>query len=186
MKNIYLVEHFQRIYKQRKEIKIELWKGKEWQRPSDDKWSWGETYYHLYLMMRWFRRLSKIYIPLAIPFATLRKNKPYPVHSTNIYKQYQLEKKKPMKAPFILVPPKDQVDFGWLVNELDKETKQIEKIVLKLSDDVAGHIRYIDPLASNPNLIESIHLLGIHEKHHFSLCEKYYNVIDSNKNKYNH
>ncbi len=32
-----------------------------------------------------------------------------------------------MKAPFILVPPKDQVDFGWLVNELDKETKQIEK-----------------------------------------------------------
>ncbi len=173
-------DRFQKIYKQREEMKKELtsFRNKEWNRPHQDKWSWGETYYHLYLMMKWFRRLSKVYVPSSLPIATLRKNKPYKVHSTDVYEAYKEKNKKPMRAPFILVPPKgieSDVDFQWLIEELDKETKHIEHIVSNIDDDVAGHIRFLDPLANNPNLIQSIDLLGIHEKHHFLLCEKYYN-----------
>ncbi|WP_018933189.1 DinB family protein [Gracilibacillus lacisalsi] len=180
MKSLHMKNHFQKIYKQREEIKEELvvFRNQEWKRPHQDKWSWGETYYHLYLMMKWFRRLSKGYVPLSLPIATLRKNKPYKVHSTDVYAAYKQKNKKPMKAPFLLVPPKDieyDVDFQWLIEQLDNETKQLEKIVLNITDDVAGHIRFPDPLANNPNLIQSIDLLGIHEKHHFLLCEKYYN-----------
>ncbi|HWI49242.1 MAG TPA: DinB family protein, partial [Rummeliibacillus sp.] len=32
------------------------------------------------------------------------------------------------------------------------------------------------PIAHYPNLIQCIDILGIHEKHHFLLCKKYYNL----------
>src|SRR5690625_1288348 len=105
-------EHFEKIYRQREEKEEELGKysGQEWGRPKENKWSWGETYYHLYLMMKWFRRLSKIYVPITKPVATLQRNKPYLIGSANVYEAYQGKNKKPMKAPFMLA-------------ELDKETK---------------------------------------------------------------
>ena len=153
--------------------------GAEWDRPKEDKWSWGETYYHLYLMMKWFRRLSKIYVPVSKPVAALQRNKPYLTGSTNVYEAYQDKNKKAMKAPFIIMPPdkkKINVQFADLVAELDKETKLLESIVEDVNDDTAGHIRFIDPLANHPNLIQSIDLLGIHEQHHFLLCKKYYQL----------
>ncbi|WP_374068095.1 DinB family protein [Paraliobacillus sp. JSM ZJ581] len=172
-------KHFQKLYIQREEMNKEIMKfrDKEWNRPYKDKWSWGETYYHLYLMMKWFRRLSMIYIPLSKPIASLRKNKPYNVHSYDIYEQFNDKYQRGMKAPFILVPPKgieSGVNFEWLLEEIDKETNYLEQIVSNITDDVAGHIRFPDPVANNPNLIQCIDLLGIHEKHHFLLCQKYY------------
>lgn len=172
-------EHFEKIYRQREEMQTELDKftGQEWNRPQKDKWSWGETYYHLYLMVKWFRRLSKVYVPISKPVAALAKNKPYLTTSTNVYETYHEKHKKPMKAPFIIVPPnreKIHVEFDDLLVELDKETKQLEAIVDDVRDEIAGHIRFVDPLANHPNLIQSIDLLGIHEQHHFLLCKKYY------------
>ncbi|GAA0310600.1 hypothetical protein GCM10008924_30260 [Gracilibacillus halotolerans] len=51
MKSIHMKEHFEKIYRQREEKEEELGKysGQEWGRPKENKWSWGETYYHLYL-----------------------------------------------------------------------------------------------------------------------------------------
>ncbi|WP_245937462.1 DinB family protein [Saliterribacillus persicus] len=179
MKSVYMKEHFQKMYKQREEIADELiyYQKNEWFRPYEEKWSWGETYYHLYLMLKWFRRLSKVYVPLARPVGTLRKEKPYETCSSDIYASYKEKNKKPMKAPFILIPPeyeKINVSFEWLLVEIDKETKLLESVVANISDDEAGHIRFLDPLANNPNLIQGIDLLGIHERHHFLLCKKYY------------
>ncbi|MDX8047691.1 DinB family protein [Gracilibacillus sp. S3-1-1] len=179
MKSHHMQAHFQKLYVQRDEMeqKLVAFKGMEWERPLQDKWSWGETYYHLYLMLKNFRRLSKVYIPLTTPVAALRKSKPFTTHSPNIYEAYQAKKKKPMKAPFIIMPPKEianNVSFDWLIEELNQETNQLEEIVATVPDDIAGHIRFPDPLANNPNLIQSIDLLGIHEKHHFLICDKYY------------
>ncbi|GAA0310594.1 hypothetical protein GCM10008924_30250 [Gracilibacillus halotolerans] len=118
---------------------------------------------YIYLMMKWFRRLSKIYVLITKPVAALQRNKTYLTGSANVYEAYQDKNKKPMKAPFMLA-------------ELDKETKLLKLIVENIDDDIAGHIRFVDPLANHPNLIQSIDLLGIHEQHHFLLCNKYYQL----------
>lgn len=172
-------QHFQKIYRQREIVleQLEHFAGMEWERPQQDKWSWGETYYHLYLMMKFFRRLSKVYVSIAKPFALLSKNKPFLTSHRNIYVLYQENNKKVMRAPIILVPPereKIKFEFEELLVELDKETKRLESLVEGINDNIAGHIRFFDPLANHPNLIQSIDLLGIHEQHHFSLCQKYY------------
>ncbi|ENH97262.1 hypothetical protein J416_06500 [Gracilibacillus halophilus YIM-C55.5] len=179
MKSPNMQKHFRKLHEQREEINGELanFQHQKWIRPYEDKWSWGETYYHLYLMIKWFRRISKCYTPLSIPTAILRKHKPYETHSIDAFTKYKEKNKKPMKAPFILVPPKNiryRVNFDSLIEALDNETKQLERQVSNISDNVAGHIRFLDPIANYPNLIQSIDLLGIHEKHHFLLCKKYY------------
>ncbi|ATP42415.1 hypothetical protein CSE16_09400 [Solibacillus sp. R5-41] len=174
-------KYFNVIYEQREEFANELknYNNKEWERPLEDKWSFGETYYHLYLMVRLFRQLNKPFLPIAMPIATIRRGKSYKFHSEDIYTEYKEKHNKPMKAPFVIVPPKDikeKISFKWLVNELDIETRYLEKMLSNINDNVAGHIRYPDPIAHYPNLIQCIDLLGIHEKQHFLLCKKYYGI----------
>lgn len=52
--------HFKTIYEQREEFinNIKSLKNKEWEQPCKDKWSIGENYYHLFLMIKRFRQLS--------------------------------------------------------------------------------------------------------------------------------
>lgn len=182
MQSIYMTNHFNKIYEQREEFanEIKRFKNKEWERPYKDKWSFGETYYHLYLMVRGFRRLNKLYLPLSRPIAAARKKSPYKTHSNkDLYIEYKEKHNRPMKSPFILLPPKgieSKMSFERLIKELDNETKDLEKMLSEIKDDIAGHIRFPDPIALYPNLIQSIHLIGIHEKHHFLLCKKYYNL----------
>ncbi|MEG0385806.1 MAG: DinB family protein [Solibacillus sp.] len=181
MKSEYMKHYFTIIYEQREEFANVLinYKENEWERPQDGKWSFGETYYHLYLMIKLFRQLNKTYLSFSKPIATLRSSKSYNIKSDDIFTEYKEKSNKPMKAPFVLVPPKDikeKISFKWLVNELDIETRFLEKMLSNISDNVAGHIRYPDPIAHYPNLIQCIHILGIHEKQHFLLCKKYYDL----------
>ncbi|WP_332645345.1 DinB family protein [Lysinibacillus sp. 54212] len=181
MKSIYMKNYFTVIYEQREQFANEIknLKEKEWERPQEDKWSIGETYYHLYLMIKLFRQLNKSFLPIAKPVAKLRSEKPYKLHSEDIFTEYTAKHNKPMKAPFVLMPPKDikeKISFQWILSELDIETRYLQKILSNISDNVAGHIRYPDPIAHYPNLIQCINILGIHEKHHFLLCKKYYNL----------
>ncbi|WP_245579660.1 hypothetical protein [Alteribacter aurantiacus] len=84
-----------------------------------------------------------------------------------------------MKSPFVLLPPKnakERMTFADLVGCTNRETKKLEAQVLSITEEVAGHIRYPDPIADYPNVIQSIDLLGIHERHHFQLCERYYEL----------
>ncbi|MFP7495257.1 DinB family protein [Terribacillus saccharophilus] len=182
MKSKFIKDHFDTIYKQRKTFEEDIYdyRGKEWIRPVSDKWSIGETYYHLYLLIKRFRQLNKLYIPIGKPFSLMWKHKPYKTDIEDIYSAYKAKKGKAMKAPNILQPPKNsesKPSLKQITKKLDMETEDLENMVAGMESECAGHIRYPDPLAHNPNLIQSICLIGIHEQHHFKLCKKYYRSL---------
>ncbi|WP_366248519.1 DinB family protein [Terribacillus aidingensis] len=179
MKSSYMQEHFETIYLQRRrfEENIRKYSNREWMRPQPDKWSIGETYYHLYLLLKRFRQLNKVYIPVSKPFSVFKKRASYQTKIEDIYRAYREKHGKPMKAPSILLPPKgieSKVKFDQLKHDLHKETILLKIMVSEIDNAIAGHIRYPDPLAHYPNLIQSVQLIGIHEQHHFRLCQKYY------------
>src|SRR5699024_4855052 len=147
-----------------------------WRQPWPGKWSVGETVYHLYLLARLLRKTSAVYIPIAMPMAYIRRKKPYVSTIHDIYKTYKKEKGKSMPAPSALVPHaglKDKYNFTEVQNLLDVETGRLKRQLANISDDVAGHIRFPDPVANFPNVIQSVQLLGIHEKHHFDIVKAY-------------
>ena len=111
------------------------------------------------------------------PIAKIRADKAYPKHTYDIYKEFSTHKKRGMKAPFIIMPPKNiagKYSLEELQIMLDDETNKLIRLVANIPDPIAGNIYYIDPVAHHPNLIQSIHLLAIHEKHHFNLTKHYF------------
>ncbi|PYZ97006.1 hypothetical protein CR205_12780 [Alteribacter lacisalsi] len=173
--------HFSRIYEQRDHFltKTRPLHDRVWTRPQPEKWSIGETYYHLYLMVKRLRQLNNIYLPLLSPIAKRKKKEGFPKQSEDIYTLYKKKNGKSMRSPFVLLPPKnakDRMTFHHLVGCTSRETRKLEAQVLSLNEAAAGHIRYPDPLAHYPNIFQSIDLLGIHERHHFQLCERYYQL----------
>ncbi len=147
-----------------------------WIRPKPEKWSIGETIYHLVLMIRLFRRFSGIYIPVIYPWAYIRRKKPYRTETCDIYQQFQQKNKKAMLAPFLLIPPSG-LEEKWTISEiraiLERETNQLISNLDNIEQEIAGQISYPDPIAGYPNLIQCIHLLSIHEQHHFDIVKKY-------------
>ncbi|WP_164669725.1 DinB family protein [Virgibacillus doumboii] len=151
-----------------------------WQRPLPDKWSIDETMYHLVLMVRMFRRFSVVYVPAMLPVALLRKKKPYKTEIHDIYKEYNQQKKRPMNAPFLIKPPSNVSDkwrFEDIKDLLELETARLKSNLKNIEEDVAGQIYYPDPIAGYPNLVQCIHLLAIHEQHHFNLVKKYEDAV---------
>lgn len=148
-----------------------------WKQPAPNKWSVTETMYHLMLLARLVRRFSAFYIPVMLPYAHWKKDKPFKKEIHNIYNEYKQVKKKAMKAPFVLTPPKN-LKKKYSINEiqqlLQSETAKLKKMLVNMDEPIAGHIRYPDPVAYYPNIIQSIHLLAIHEQHHFDLYKKYH------------
>lgn len=53
----------------------------------------------------------------------------------------------------------------------------MQELVKNIEEDIAGHIVFPDPIAHYPNLIQSIQLLAIHEKHHFIIMMAQYNRL---------
>ena len=172
------MEKYFTILKQQRGVFYQDWNfNQAWERPLSDKWSIGETLYHLLLMVRLFRRFSTFYIPIMIPLGYLRKKRPYKTKSNNIYEEYKQNKNRPMNAPPLIIPPSGLAK-KWNISEimwqLDYETERLQSFINSIDQDVAGQIYYPDPIAHYPNLIQSIHLLAVHEQHHFQLTKKYY------------
>ncbi|MUK87903.1 DinB family protein [Ornithinibacillus sp. L9] len=178
-KKSYMQLYFEQLECQRNEFYYQIVKRVEnpWKRPLPDKWSVGETIFHLYLMIRLVKRFSVIYLPIVLPYAHLRKERPYKTEIHNIYEEYSKTKKRPMKAPFVLTP-RDKLstkyDFKNVQHLLNMETNKLKEKLANMEDHVAGQIRYPDPVANYPNIIQSIQLLAIHEQHHFDLTKRYY------------
>jgi len=171
--------HFQQLSNQRQAFLTYIHENVEdpWQRSFPDKWSFGETTYHLMLLARLVRRVSTFYLPMMLPYAYLRKSRPFKTETHNIYKAYNQTKRKPMKAPFVLIPPAnlyEKYSFQKVQQLLEKETDKIKKQLDGMEENIAGQIRYPDPVANYPNVIQSVHLLAIHEQHHFDLTIKYH------------
>lgn len=178
MKSKEMATHFQTLSEQRETFiqEADQLTDELWQRPLPEKWSTGETLYHLYLMLRLFRRFSSGYIKVMQPIAKVRRNRAYPTQIHNIYEEYGKTKNRAMEAPF-LIKPKRTIIGAYTLQELlrmlQRETTKLREIVRRLDEDIAGNIYYVDPVAHHPNLIQSIHLLAIHEQHHFDLVKKY-------------
>lgn len=146
------------------------------ERPMPEKWSVMETIYHLILMVRLVRRFSTLYLPLMLPYGYLRKNRTYKKETYNIYEEYNQVKKRAMRAPLVLTPKKNihqRYDLRDLQMLLISETNMLKYKLSKIDEKVAGQIHYPDPIAYFPNVIQSVHLLAIHEQHHFNLVIKY-------------
>ncbi|KOO49144.1 DinB family protein [Viridibacillus arvi] len=177
MKSQSMEKHFTTL-KQQREILYptlkSLTKVQLWERPKKNKWSIGETIYHLYLITKMLRVAAIITIPCTKLFARMMRNKPFDSDINDIYKQYKEKHGKGMKAPFILNPPKKiyyTMDYNELEQLLIKETLKLSQVVEDIDEDIAGHIIFLDPVANNPNLIQAIQLLAIHEAHHIRIIQ---------------
>ncbi|WP_096186887.1 DinB family protein [Evansella halocellulosilytica] len=181
MKSKQIHNHFIKLKQQRDEFYTDDSINFEsaWTRTMPEKWSIGETLYHLVLMTRLFRRFSNIYIPIMLPLAFIRKKKPYNIEIHNIYQEFQDKKKKSMNAPFLIKPPSG-LEEKWTFSEIKALLKhETDKLMANLNDieqDLAGQIYYPDPVGKYPNLIQSVQLLAIHEQHHFNILKKYYST----------
>lgn len=180
MKSEAIYSHFKLLKQQRKDFYSHSYESVEdpWKSLAPGKWSMGQTLYHLVLMVQVFRIFSKIYIPVMRPFACLFRNKAYKKTIRDIYGDYQQDNQKVMSAPFLIVPP-NNLEEKYSIREirklLESETEQLMQELNEVEQSLAGHIRYPDPVADYPNLIQCIHLLAIHEQHHFELAKKYLN-----------
>ncbi|HLR22214.1 MAG TPA: DinB family protein, partial [Pseudogracilibacillus sp.] len=159
-----IAEHFQVLQKQREDFfEDEQVQFKDlWTRPLAEKWSVGESLYHLLLMLKVFRRFSVVYIPIMKPVAAMRKNKQYPTTIHDIYQAYTEKHQRGMSAPPFVKPP-EKVRGTYTLEELQQmlrnETHKLMKMTSNIEEYTAGNIYYFDPMAGNPNLIQSIHLL---------------------------
>ncbi|WP_051128263.1 hypothetical protein [Amphibacillus jilinensis] len=92
MQNTSITKHFEKIYDQR-EIFSRFIAENNWQvwaRPQVNKWSIGETYYHLYLMVKRFRQLNTVYLPLAKPIAWIWKHSSYSTQIKRTFNQWAI------------------------------------------------------------------------------------------------
>ncbi|MBE9915942.1 DinB family protein [Paenibacillus donghaensis] len=181
MKSESISKHFQTLTEQRIQFLINipyLSQEKLWNRNEEGRWSVGEHVYHLYLIMRMVKIATKWSFGL-IPYAKMKRNKPFATEIHDIYTEFKEKKGRGMKAPWILIPPKKiryAMDGRELVQLLLKETIEMRALVGNIEEDIAGHIVFLDPIAKYPNLIQAVQLLAIHEMHHFKMIEKYYHI----------
>ncbi|MRG85969.1 DinB family protein [Salinibacillus xinjiangensis] len=177
MKSLSIQHHFSTLERQRQMLFPQLntlSNEQLWSRPAKEKWGVGESIYHLYLMMKLVKHAATLTIPSMKLYSRFVKDKPFPRETYDIYQEYKEKKKKGMKAPFVLNPPQRiryRLDFKELHQLLMKETEKVKSKVERIDEDIAGHIVFFDPVAHYPNLIQVIHLLAIHEQHHFSIIK---------------
>ncbi|HDX9653574.1 MULTISPECIES: DinB family protein [Bacillus] len=184
MKSENISKHFHTLHVQRNEFLPQLHSLSQeelWYRTEDKKWSTGEHFYHLYLIAKMLKVAIKFSFTL-IPYAKLRRNAPFATDIHDIYAEYKEKHGKGMRAPWILIPSK-KVYHSMNITELEqlltRETDEIKKLVQNIEENIAGHIVFLDPIAHYPNLIQSIQLLAIHEKHHFMIMKHNYEMIDT-------
>lgn len=95
LKSIEMEKHFHTLIKRREAFYQNKMLDFEqaWNRPLPNKWSIGETLYHLFLMVRLFRRFSNFYIPVKLPIAYVGKHQSYKSEIHNIYEEYRDKRK---------------------------------------------------------------------------------------------
>lgn len=147
-------------------FKTDEFNGAIYRRVQDDKWSIGEVVYHCYLLVKLTRQLSEVYLPVSRLFMKVSRFKAgeYNGGMENIYAG------PTMKAPKFLEPDMEkEYSKGELRLMLEEETGKLKNLVKDLSDDEAYTIRYPDPVPDYPNVVQTVKLLMIHEKHHYNV-----------------
>lgn len=152
-------------------LRDEYFKTKEFngdihKRVNSDKWSIGEVIYHCYLLVKLMRQVSEVYLPAGRLFMKVSRFRTaeHNGEMENIYAG------PTMQAPKFLEPDMDRpYSKGELRLMLEEETRKLEKLVRNLSDDEVFTIRYPDPVPHYPNVVQTVKLLLIHERHHYKV-----------------
>lgn len=139
-----------------------------WRRPGDGHWSVGQNLEHVNKLVRLFRWMFTIYLPIARPIARLRRHRPFPIDKEDIY---QHDTQKPPG-----VEPKDRsidpMPFDELRRLLDAELARIRGVLDDLDEDIAGNIYYWDWVTGKVNVQQCILLDYYHERRHFGFAHR--------------
>lgn len=139
-----------------------------WRRPGDGHWSVGQNLEHVNKLLRLFRWLWTIYLPLAIPIARLRRGRPFPIDKEDIY-QHDTQRPPGVK-------PKDRsrhpMPYAELRRFMDTELTRIVRQVKDLDEDVAGNIYYWDWVTGLVNMQQCVLLDYYHERRHFGFAHR--------------
>ena len=144
--------------------------GEIYRRKVPDKWSIEEVLYHCYLLLKYTRMASEVYLPAGRLGLKLSCSRPkiYNDYMNNIYAGDE-----PMPAPRMLIPKvNNDYSKGELRLMLEQETSKMKKLVSKLSKDEAYWITYPDLVPRYPNVVQTVKLLKIHEAHHYNVLIK--------------
>lgn len=144
--------------------------GDIYRRAKADKWSIGEVLYHCYLLLRYTRIMTQVYVPPARLLMKIGRLKPENHHAPmhNIYAD-----DTPMKAPKIIEPDMERrYSKGELRLMLEEETDKLKELAGRLNDDEVYWIRFPDPVAMYPNIVQAVKVAKIHEAHHYNVLMK--------------
>ncbi|CAM3936034.1 DinB family protein [Alkalicoccus chagannorensis] len=176
MTRVYIETYLHELRVQRQVFRRELEAAEipVWERPYPGKWSVGETYEHLYLLLRFMRRWQNLYLPAA-RLTGLKTNRPYETENQDIYAHTMRKKGKAMPSP-PMFKPKGLLKMPTareLERVLDSETHRIDWQLRGWTDAEAAAVRHPDPVAGWPNVLQGLHTVILHERHHFALSLVY-------------
>ena len=142
-----------------------------WQRPPNGKWSIGENLLHLYLGIRTMRKWLGWLLPvLTYWYRLFGFRGEYPTEIPDLYERITQKNKKlvsPKPASPILKDGKT-IPLHILQKDMNKELQLLRNLLKSISEEVAGRTILYHPVArKRPNLLQFIHLIALHERHHF-------------------
>ncbi len=139
-----------------------------WRRPGDGHWSVGQNLEHVNKLLRLFRWLFLIYLPVAVPIARVRRHRPFAIDKEDIY-QHDTQRPPGVK-------PKDRSKnpfrYEALREAMDAELARTSRALQNLPEDVAGNVYYWDWVTGLVNLHQMILLDYYHERRHFGFAHR--------------
>jgi DinB family protein len=171
MRSPTLGRYFEQIRAQRQELYDRIARlpaATIWRRSGDGHWSVGQNLEHVNKLVRLFRWLYTIYLPLAVPIARLGRRGPFPVDAEDVFRRHL-----PMPPG---LGPKDRSNnptpYEDLRRLLDGELARIVRLLMDLEEDVAGHIYFWDWLTGPINIQQCMLLSYFHERRHFGFAHR--------------
>lgn len=150
-------------------FETESFNGDIFNRVEKDKWSIGESIYHVYLELKMLRRIMNFTRPLLQLYTKVRKPK-VTEKRTELENFYE---KRQVPAPFILSPKKRDKDYskGELREMLENETEKYKDAVRNLDERVLFGLNFKTPFG-DMNVFQLIKIALIHERHHYEVVLK--------------
>jgi len=142
-----------------------------WHRPEPGTWSIGEHLDHTRVVNCYFRRLFKVYVPLASVFARLFRNLPYETEIDDVWKRRGFAMKNIGMHLGWLWPPKygsnRPVGLAFLQESLELEHAASRRFYSAHDESLLGHIVLPDPTIGALNVVQWLRVQAYHDAHHF-------------------
>ncbi len=139
-----------------------------WRRPGDGHWSVGQNLEHVNKLLRLFRWLLTVYLPVAVPLARLLRRRPFSTLKEDIY-QHDTQRPPGVKP---IDRSRRPIPYAELRQSLDDEMERVLKLLQDLDEDVAGNIYYWDWVTGRVNLHQCLLLDYYHERRHFGFAHR--------------